>query len=329
VGRYGLPLVLGAGEVNLMELTNLYAALADGGRYRPLAWRAGARDVGAEPLVSRETAWLVTEILREIERPDLPAAWRLARDVPTVAWKTGTSYGHRDAWAVGYSDGYTIGVWVGNFDGAAHQGISGAEHAAPLLFDVFRALEPGGAKTGRPAGLRIEGLEVCELSHQLPGTWCPSRVRIEYLPGRSRLELCGYHQRVRVATDAGAPAFRHVTRYPTELVAWWGQEGHPLPHEPILTAASNLPAGDAPRIVSPDAATPYHLRRDAPTEHQRIPLIAQAGLDVARLYWYRDGLLVASGPPGDRLFLDPRPGSHRLVVTDDRGRTDAASYRVD
>ena len=71
------------------------------------------------------------------------------------------------------------------------------------------------------------------------------------------------------------------------------------------------------------------MRRDAPTEHQRIPLIAQAGLDVARLYWYRDGLLVASGPPGDRLFLDPRPGSHRLVVTDDRGRTDAASYRVD
>jgi len=321
--------VLGAGEVSLLELTNLYAALADGGRYRPLVWRDGTPAVSAERLVSPETAWLVTEILRQVERPDLPASWRLARDVPAVAWKTGTSYGHRDAWAVGYSGDYTIGVWVGNFDGAARQGISGAEHAAPLLFDLFRALQPGGAAAGRPAGLRIESLEVCALSHQLPGAWCPTRTRIEYLPGRSRLTRCDHHRRVRVAAGAGAPAFRDVTRYPSELVAWWRSEGHPLPDGPVLAAADDLTAGDAPRIVSPDAATPYHLRRDAPLEHQRIPLIAQAGLDVERLYWYRNGLLVASGAPGDRLFLDPSPGDHRLVVTDDRGRKDALSYSVD
>ncbi len=90
VGRYGLPLVLGAAEVNLVELTNLYAALADGGRYRPVAWRSNGDKAAAEPLVSRETAWLITEILREVARPDLPDAWRLARGVPAVAWKTGT-----------------------------------------------------------------------------------------------------------------------------------------------------------------------------------------------------------------------------------------------
>ena len=332
-GRYGLPLVLGAGEVSLLELTNLYASIADRGRYQPLAWRDGPPTVAAEPLVSPETAWLITEILRQVERPDLPAAWRLARDVPAVAWKTGTSYGHRDAWAVGYSGKYTIGVWVGNFDGAARQGISGSEHAAPLLFDLFRALEPGGAPTGRPAGLRIESLEVCALSHQLPGSWCPTRARIEYLPGRSRLTRCDHHRRVRVAGGAGSSAFREVTRYPSELVGWWRAEGHPLPDESIRftrwAAGDNLTAGDPPRIVSPDAATPYHLRRGAPREHQRIALIAQAGVDVERLYWYRDGLLVASGMPGERLFLDPFPGDHRLVVTDDRGRQDALSYRVE
>ena len=334
-GRYGLPLVLGAGEVSLAELTNLYAALADGGRYRPLAWRddglgADRARPTAERLFSRETAWLITETLRQVERPDLPAAWRLARDVPAVAWKTGTSYGHRDAWAVGYSGRYTVGVWVGNFDGAARQGISGSEHAAPLLFDLFRALEPGGARAGRPAGLRIEGIEVCELSHQLPGAWCPGRARIEYLPGRSRLERCGYHQRVRVDDDGGGAApFRQVTRYPAELVAWWRGEGHALPEDLVLVAASGLATGEAPRIVSPDPATPYHLRRDAPREHQRIPLVAHAGLDVERLYWYRDGTLVASGPPGERLFLDPRPGRHRLVVTDDRGRSHGIGYRVE
>jgi penicillin-binding protein 1C len=328
-GSYGLPLVLGAGEVSLLELTNLYAALADGGRFRPLTWRAGEAAGAGERLVSRESAWLITEILREVERPDLPAAWRLARDVPAVAWKTGTSYGHRDAWAVGFSGSYTIGVWVGNFDGAARRGISGAEHAAPLLFDLFRALAPGAGEPGRPAGLRIESLEVCSLSHQLPGAWCPARSRVDYLPGRSRLERCGYHRRVRVAAGAASPRFRDATHYPPELVAWWRREGHPLPDEPFAVAASQLPAGDAPRIVSPDATTPYHLRRDAPREHQRIPLIAWAGLEVERLFWYRNGLLVAAGAPHERLFLDPLPGEHRLVVTDDRGRQDALSFSVE
>ncbi len=327
-GAYGLPLVLGAGEVSLVELTNLYAALADGGRYRPLVWRAGERPGDGERLLSPETAWLVTEILEEVRRPDLPAAWRLARDVPAVAWKTGTSYGHRDAWAVGYSARYAIGVWVGNFDGAPRQGISGAEHAAPLLFDLFRAIEPGGARLERPAGLRVESLEVCALSHRLPGPWCPARARIDYLAGRSQLGRCDHHQRVRVADGAGY-AFRTVTRYPPALVSWWRREGHPLPEEPRLAATSSRPAGDRPRIVSPDAATPYRLRRDAPREHQRIPLIAHAGLDVSRLYWYRDGVLVASGPPGERLFLEPSVGVHHLVVTDDRGRSDRAGYRVE
>jgi penicillin-binding protein 1C len=329
VGRYGLPLVLGAGEVSLLELTNLYATLADDGRYQPLAWRIGSPPARAERLVSRETAWLVTEILREVERPDLPAAWRLARDVPAVAWKTGTSYGHRDAWAVGYSAKHTIGVWVGNFDGTARQGISGSEHAAPLLFDLFRALEPGGAKSGRPSGLRIESLEVCALSHRLPGPWCPARSRIEYLPGRSRLERCDHHQRVRVAAAPGAPTFRRVTRYPAELVAWWRHEGHPLPEQPARIAATSRPSGEAPRIVSPDPATPYRLRPDVPREHQRIPLIAHAGMDVEQLFWYRDGLLVASGGPDEQLFLDPLPGRHRLVVTDNRGRSDGLGYQIE
>jgi len=196
-GSYGLPLVLGAGEVRLVDLVNLYASLAEGGVYRPVRvverpdlpsealtspallsqrerrensrkavisplspWERGVRGVRAsegreigtgknslaEPvrLFSPEAARAVAEILTDVQRPDLPEAWELTRDVPAVAWKTGTSYGHRDAWAVGFSARTTIGVWVGNFDGKPRKGISGSQHAGPLLFDLFRALEPGG-----------------------------------------------------------------------------------------------------------------------------------------------------------------------------------------
>ncbi len=330
--RYGLPLVLGAGEARLLDLTNLYAALAEGGVYRPPAWRAAGATrspaAAGERLVSAEAAWLVTEVLVEVRRPDFPDAWALTRAAPAVAWKTGTSYGHRDAWAVGYSHAYAVGVWVGNFDGAPRRGISGAMHAAPLLFDLFRALEPGGRWPARPEGLRIERIDACSLSHQLPGAWCPARTSVEYIPGRSRFEPCSYHRRVR-AIEAGRSVQRPLTVYPAELVAWWRREGQPLPADVARADELRLAVGDGPRIVSPDGATPYRLRRDAPAEFQRIPLIAHAGAGVERLYWYRDGELVASGRPGERLFLDPEPGSHRLVVADGRGRSNGVSYRVE
>ena len=80
---------------------------------------------------------------------------------------------------------------------------------------------------------------------------------------------------------------------------------------------------------SPAGATAYRLRRDAPAEYQKIPLIAQAGAGTGHLFWYQDGVLVASSPPGKSLFLAERPGEHRLVVTDDSGRSDGITYRVE
>ena len=339
-GEYGLPLVLGAGEVTLLGLTNLYATLAEGGSSQPVRWRSGNcsvlpcdQPVPSPPgrLLSSEAAWAVSEILQEVRRPDLPSAWRLATDVPTVAWKTGTSYGHRDAWAVGFSGRYAVGVWVGNFDGTPRHGISGAEHAAPLLFDLFRTLEPRGSRLVRPPGLRLESLEVCAESHQLVGPYCPRRRMVDYLPGRSRLEICGYHRRVRLIDSDGA-RWAVTTSYPAALLAWWRHEGHPLPEmapaTPSLAAREGIRTGAPPHIVSPAAATPYRLRSDSPIAFQQIPLTARAAADASRLYWYQNGLLVATSAPGETRFLTPAKGRHRLVVTDDRGRTHALSYEV-
>ena len=347
---YGLPLILGAGEVTLLDLTNLYATLAEGGRHRPAVWRRDAgggegskrrRPTVPDPLFSAEAAWLVTDILTDLRRPDLPASWDLARGVPAVAWKTGTSFGHRDAWALGFSARLTIGVWVGNFDGRAVEGISGSEDAGPLLFDLFRALDPGGAGPRRPAALDVAPIEVCALSHQLPGPFCPQRITIPALPGRSRPGICTLHRRALVdAVDgsllAGDCVGRRPHRWallrvdPPELVAWWRAAGQPVPELPRTSpGCSGVAAGTPPSIVSPDAATPYRIRRDAPLGDQRIPLTARADAGSRRLYWYQDGLLVASAPPSDLLFVTPSPGVHRLVVTDDSGRSDGLTYRVE
>jgi len=188
--EYGLPLILGGCEVTLLELTNLYCGLARGGTWTPLRMLRDEKIQVRRRLFSREAAHLVSRILATLERPDLPRAWQLARGIPEVAWKTGTSYGHRDAWAIGFSSRYTIGVWVGNFDGSACEGISGARHATPLLFNLFRALERDGARLEEPKDLDISSIEVCSLSHQLPGPFCPDRTEITFLPGRARLKSC-------------------------------------------------------------------------------------------------------------------------------------------
>jgi penicillin-binding protein 1C len=348
--HYGLPLVLGAGEVRLVELANLYATLAEGGIYRPVVWvdpserDGGEGSGGGIRLFSPEAAAAVTRILTDVRRPDLPEAWDLTRGVPAVAWKTGTSYGHRDAWAVGSSRQYTIGVWVGNFDGRPRQGISGSQHAGPLLFDLFRALDPDGlAPAPLPPELARaqETIEVCAVSHELPGPWCPARIAVPYLPGRSRLSPCSWHKRVLVDEATGEllagdclagrrTAFRLLTLRPPELVAWWRAQGNPVEGPPPLSpACQGVPDGDPPRIVSPDPSTPYRLRRDTPAEHQRIPLIARASPGASRLFWYQDGQLVATVSLQEGHFLDSVPGEHRLVVTDDLGRSDAVTYRVE
>ncbi len=283
---------------------------------------------------------MVTDILTELKRPDMPRAWSLTRDVPAVAWKTGTSYGHRDAWSVGYSERYAIGVWVGNFDGHGQKGLSGSEFAAPLLFDLFRAIEGNAARPRKPQSLNVGTIEVCAISHQLPTEHCRDRARVAYLPGRTRLHACAMHrpifldrqthQRLAGACIASRPHEQIVaTVYPPELVAYWRAQGQPFQELPPLSPACSDVAADAkPRIVSPDGSTPFRLRRDAPVEFQEILLSAQTS-DAATLYWFEDGVLVASGDASRRMFRRPQRGLHQLVVVDDGGRSDSVTYRVE
>ncbi|MCB1057707.1 MAG: penicillin-binding protein 1C [Acidobacteria bacterium] len=341
-GRYGLPLILGSGEMTLFELVQLYTALADDGLSRPVTWSADARnEPGGERLMSEEAAWWVTELLLKVERPHLAGAWQLTRNAPAVAWKTGTSYGHRDAWAVGYSRRLTVGVWVGNFDGRARHGISGAGHAAPLLFDLFRALDPGGTDPAEPPYLRLGEIEVCLLSHQRPGPHCPHRIKIAALPGRTQLPVCTYHRRALADARTGElldgsciegrrRTWVDYTVFPAELTAWWRSRGQDVPNAPVFAADCTGAAGDrGPAILSPDPATPYRLRREAPLRDQRLSLVARAEPEVRRLYWYQDGVLLGSSEPQDPLLVEPHRGEHRLVVTDDLGRTSGVTYTVE
>jgi penicillin-binding protein 1C len=140
----GLPLALGGEGIQLRDLAVLYAALGDGGIAKPLAWTEGQADVrpgqGGVRLLRQQTAEQVLDILRETPAPAGRAPAALTRLGPRIAFKTGTSYGFRDALAAGVAGGYAIVVWTGRADGGARGGLTGRDAALPLLFDAADAI---------------------------------------------------------------------------------------------------------------------------------------------------------------------------------------------
>jgi penicillin-binding protein 1C len=151
----GLPLVLGGVGMTLEELTTLYTGIANGGQIAPLRFSPDDPEAPGRPLLTEMACWYLNEILRSAPPPqNIPTAGSLARP-RAIAYKTGTSYGFRDAWALGFDDDYTVGVWVGRPDGSPSPGHYGRNTAAPLLFRVFDLLpEPAARRwVAPPAGV--------------------------------------------------------------------------------------------------------------------------------------------------------------------------------
>lgn len=333
VNHYGLPMVLGGCEVNLLELTTLYSALACAGKLYPVQTRIDRRTFPPQTLFSPGVAFIITEILTEVRRPDLPTCWEFTT-LPKVAWKTGTSYGYKDAWSIGYNPRYTVGVWVGNFSGEGRAGLSGAESAAPILFAIFSQLSSNITVPWFAPPATVELREVCAVSGQKPGPFCVPLRTDYYLTDCSREVECTFHQTYLVDPATGyrlpphyysaarATEERVYLQYPPRVASWLERNGQPVEKlPPLLPEWQKLLPGGAPIVRSPSPDYIYQLRRGVSPEYQKICLEAAAGNDVQMLYWFIDGELYGQTTPGERLFYLPEPGKHRVICQDDRGRS--------
>jgi len=337
--QYGLPLVLGACEIPLLDLTNIYAALARGGEYRPVREFTDETLPKDRRILSTESCYLVSEILANLQRPDLPTSWEFTRDLPTVAWKTGTSYGRKDAWTIGYNPRYTVGVWTGNFSGEGSPYIVGAETAAPLMFEVFNALTRGQPPIWyeRPPDVRLR--EVCTVTGQPPSEYCPSTRQDLYIEGVSPAAVCGVHQRIFVDHHTGYRLCRACMRgkavdtlvmeqWPARLTAWLlGQ--HAVAELPEQNPdCRGIIVDDAPVIASPEPEAVYELRRGAPREYQKILFKASVAHESKSVHWFLDDELYATCTAGEGVFYLPEAGRHELMALDDLGRSTTIRFEV-
>ena len=283
--HYGLSLILGGAEGRLKEITAAYSRMAT--------------DSGL-------SAYYTLEALKEVNRPD-ELDWRLIRSVRKAAWKTGTSYGFRDAWAVGMTPAYTIGVWAGNADGHGVPGLTGAHTAGPVLFDILNLLPADDRWFPEPetAGAWVA---VCGDSGMLAGPDCPGKEMLIPAAGLDS-EPCPYH-------GTG------------EFVLPPAMEWYYRPHHPEYTGATRRRAQTAIQFIYPQTGALLSIPRQLSGEKEGIVFRAAHHRSDATLWWHLDNTYVGETRLRHELLLSPAPGQHTLTVVDDEGGTAAVQFTI-
>jgi penicillin-binding protein 1C len=338
-GTYGLSLIVGGIEVTPLELAGLYATLAEDGRYRPL--RLVADDsLGAEvPVFGPGPAYLTRQALSLRDRPDFPQRRALSGLPPEIHWKTGTSFGYRDAWSVGSDRAHTAVVWLGNVDNRPSTELIGSEAAGPILFDTLEALaERARIPMPEAPPAYLAWVDVCPYSGHVAGDACPRRVRALAPIHAVPTAPCPYHVAYDVDVASGAAVTptcrgdrsterRSFVVLPSGVARWLVDQGRELPEAPRFAAGCD-PAGPgrAPAIVSPMRGQVVVLIPGVPAARQQVPLQVETAAPVVS--WFVDGALLGTVPSSTRLYWRPVPGRHSLVVADDAGRKDRRTVDV-
>lgn len=346
-GHYGLSLILGGAEVTLWDLVGMYRSLAQTQHQTP-DFKHGTTDLksievryqtndnsntaesATNQKVDMGAAWAVLEAMKEVKRPGAEFYWKQFSSTRPVSWKTGTSFGHRDAWAVGVTGDYVIGVWVGNADGEGRPGLTGVTKAAPILFDMVNLL-PRHSGFIKPV-YAMEKAPVCRQSGHLAGRYCTT-VDTVWIP-KAGIETtsCPYHKRIylnhketkRVHSKCGSLADARPANWfelpPAQ--AWYYQRRHPE-YRPVPEFAaeckSEVSASKGVHILYPYPQAEIYLPNDIDGNREEVVFEALHSNDEATLFWHVDETFINKTTFDHKLALQLAPGSYRLTVMDEQG----------
>lgn len=327
--KLGLSMILGGCGTRLEELTGLFSVFANEGYYFQPSYSGDNKNSNKVPLISPAAAYMVNEILSRINRPDFPVNWTATERMPKIAWKTGTSYGRRDAWSIGYNKRFTIGIWVGNFSGVGVAGLSGANVATPLLFRLFNTLDYDSDESWYSQPEDCDIRQVCSETGLVPAENCKAIVTDQFIPLISSTKTCNAWQEVMVSPDEKMSYCRScspeagykkkwIRTVEPEMQAWFTENRiayeRIAPHNPDCEVIFR---GSAPVINFPVNGMEYFISKKDP---EPLQLISRTATDVTRVYWYINNRFYKSCPPGEKQFFMPEEGPVKISCTDDKGR---------
>lgn len=346
--HYGLSLILGGGESSLWELAGAYSSMArvlnnvnTGKVYNAGDWHMPyitvheTAPVKADPSppLTAPAIWLTYEALRRVNRPETETGWQYFGSAPDIAWKTGTSFGFRDAWAIGTSPDYVVAVWAGNADGEGRPGLSGISSAAPLMFDIFRLLPAASYRrfTRPEEGMTLT--EVCSASGYRAGPYCTEK-REEWVPEAGlRSEACPYHTLINV-DQSGKYRVNISCSEPGEVksVSWFilppAMEYYYRMRNPSYKTLPPFRPGCTDDRIVPSMEflyPPRDARIFIPRNLQgslmsMLPEIAHRRHNAV-IYWHLDNKYIGLTRGMHQTEIQVNEGEHILTAIDDRGYT--------
>lgn len=333
----GLSTVLGGCGATLEELTTAYSSLAHGGELIFPSFTQQFPPDTSGRLFSEQSVWMIANVLTLANRPDFPAHWESSAHMPKVAWKTGTSYGRRDAWSIGFNKNYTVGVWVGNFSGASIPELTGAEKATPLLFKIFNLIDYDAEDDWLESPDDLDSRIVCVETGLPPGSECSSQTLDYYLPLISSNMTCEHMVEIKTSpTDsisycnkcAPVVGFKEswYHNHPAEIIHLYDELAIPYeaipPHNPNC---ERLDQSNAPVIISPLADIEYLIDKNEPEE---LKLSCQVTADVSQVHWYINDRYFTSSSTDEAIFFEPPEGTVKVSCSDDQGRNADIQFTV-
>lgn len=329
---YGLTLIIGGAEVTPWDLAGLFRGLGCGGSFGGITLRQNHPAESSRKLISPGAAWLTVEMLKDLTRPGAEYYWQQYESAWPIAWKTGTSYGQRDAWAAGVTPQWTIVVWVGNFDGEGNASLSGAASAGPILFELFGMLPRDAEKRWfEPPLSQMDVAVICHETGFTAQSACTKRDTILIPHQQYPLPICTCHRIIQVNDDETQEvcslcwdAHKHhdmsILQYPPVESNYRRKRG--LSNSAIPPHNPDCPAFHDEAVVSIQYPTPEAyvlIPQDFGGARQRITLRAAHRDAEALLYWYLDDAYLGTTQHHHTRAVEMESGSHRLTVVDAQG----------
>ncbi|OOQ61668.1 penicillin-binding protein 1C [Mucilaginibacter pedocola] len=353
--HYGLSLILGGGENTLWELTGLYANMArvlnhypkykgqyDAADYHHPVYTLQPKEeptLEKNGLLDAGSLYYTLQAMEEVMRPGEEMLWQQFSSTQRIAWKTGTSFGFRDGWAIGVTPKYVVGVWVGNTDGEGRPGLTGINTAAPALFEIFRLLPATRNWFAMPMG-EMAKIAVCRESGYRAGQYCNNTVE-QYVPKSGlKAAACPWHRLVHLSPDeqyqvtgnCELPENMHNKSWfvlPPSMEYYYKTKNyqyHVLP--PFKPDCGEADYGNPMELIYPKENAKIYVPLEADGTRGRVIFNAAHRQPGIKIFWHLDDKYMGETSTFHQLALNPTAGKHKITLVDSEGNTISSSFVV-
>ena len=331
---YGASIILGGAEGRLDEICQAYRRCA-----KQLN-EYGSNESPKDKILSDGSLWYMFDAMSGLNRPEEEEEWRYFDSMHRVAWKTGTSFGNRDAWAIGVTPDYVVGVWVGNASGEGRAGMTGVAYAAPIMFDVVASIRANRRWWDMPLD-DMEYIPVCHDSGWPASDICPSADTLLVPRNCIETQICHYHRLVHLSEDGiyrvnnecyPVSKMQHRAMFilpPAQEYYYKMMHAEYEPLPPMMEGCGS--STGSVDIIFPENNTSVVPVHDMSTEDGRYsPVVAQVAANSQEIYWHIDDnyLGLTTSDIGHTMPLFLPAGKHRLTVVTPEGSSASVQFEV-